>query len=238
MPFHKLNIENGIVFRSRFTMPRIARVVVPGFPHHVTQRGSRRQRTFFNNGDYQAYLEFIADAKTAAECDIWAYCLMPNHVHFVIVPEHETSLVLLFKEAHRRYTRRINFREKWRGHLWQERFHSSTMDEAHLNATVRYVELNPVEAGLCESPQDWRWSSVHAHLSSNDDELVSVGPMLERFPHWGDYVLARQSQEMLHSIRKHTRTGRPLGDENFIKKLEVLTGRTLKRRKPGPNSTE
>lgn len=215
-------------------MPRIARLVVPGYPHHVTQRGNRRQRTFFNTEDYQAYLELITRAKLSAGCDIWAYCLMPNHVHFVIVPQHEASLSLLFKEAHRRYTRRINFREKWRGHLWQERFHSSVMDEHHLIATVRYVEVNPVTAGLCDNPRDWVWSSVHAHLNQHDDELVSVKPMLERFPHWTEYLEKSHSDEMLSRIRKHTRTGRPLGNEKFIEGLEALTQRSLKPRKPGP----
>jgi len=129
-------------------MPRIARLVVPGYPHHVTQRGNRRQRAFFNSQDYLAYLELVASAKEETRCEIRAYCLMPNHVHFVIVPEHKDGLADLFKEAHRRYTRRINFRENWRGHLWQERFHYFVMDEKHLNATVRYVELNPVSADL------------------------------------------------------------------------------------------
>ena len=214
-------------------MPRIPRLVVPDYPHHVTQRGNRRQKTFFHTHDYEAYLEFIAAALPKAECEIWAYCLMPNHVHFVIVPHHENSLALLFKEAHRRYTRRINFREKWRGHLWQERFHSFVMDETHLDATVRYVELNPVAAGLCEQPQDWRWSSVHAHLDAIDDELVSVRPMLKKFPNWADYLGGFQSTEMLRKVRKHTRTGRPLGSGNFIETLESLTGRSLKPLKPG-----
>ena len=214
-------------------MPRIPRLVVPDYPHHVTQRGNRRQKTFFHTRDYEAYLEFIAAALPKAECEVWAYCLMPNHVHFVIVPHHENSLALLFKEAHRRYTRRINFRESWRGHLWQERFHSFVMDETHLNATVRYVELNPVAAGLCEQPQDWRWSSVHAHLDGIDDELVSVRPMLEKFPNWADYLGGFQSTEMLRKVRKHTRTGRPLGSVNFIETLESLTGRSLKPLRPG-----
>ena len=214
-------------------MPRIPRLVVPGYPHHVTQRGNRRQKTFFHTQDYLEYLELIAAAKPKAGCDIWAYCLMPNHVHFVIVPQYENSLALLFKEAHRRYTRRINFREKWRGHLWQERFHSFVMDELHLNATVRYVELNPVSAGLCENAEDWRWSSIHAHLNSSDDELVSVKPMLERHPNWADYLGGRQSNEMLRKLRKHTRTGRPLGNGNFIETLESLAGRALKLLKPG-----
>ena len=219
-------------------MPRMPRLVVPGYPHHVTQRGNRRQRTFFNTDDYQAYLEYISIAKANAGCDIWAYCLMPNHVHFVIVPEHEDSLALLFQEAHRCYTRRINFREKWRGHLWQERFHSFVMDEPHLNATVKYVELNPVSARLCETAEDWRWSSVHAHLNSTDDELVSVKPMLEKFPRWAEYLAETDSEYMRQSIRMHTRTGRPLGSEKFIEKLEALTGKSLMPQKPGRKSAK
>ena len=215
-------------------MPRMPRLVVPGYPHHVTQRGNRRQKTFFNTADYQAYLELIAIAKPKAGCDIWAYCLMPNHVHFVIVPENEDSLALLFKEAHRRYTRRINFRENWRGHLWQERFHSFVMDEPHLNATIKYVELNPVKARLCENPQDWPWSSVHAHLNSDDHELVSVGPMLRKFRNWPEYLEQSDSEYENERIRKHTRTGRPLGSMNFIETLEAKTGKSLKPRRPGP----
>ena len=214
-------------------MARMARVVIPQYPHHVTQRGNRRQRTFFSDSDFRAYIKLLANARDSAEVTVWAYCLMPNHVHFVIVPEHESSLACLFKEAHRRYTRRINFREKWRGHLWQERFHSFVMDEQHLNATVRYVELNPVAARLCTKPQEWRWSSVHAHLDQEDDELVSVKPMLERHPNWGDYLDCEQSDELLQLVRMHTRTGRPLGSENFIEKLETVSGRSLKPRKPG-----
>ena len=102
-----------------------------------------------------------------------------------------------------------------------------------IEGSVRYVERNPVSAGLCEKPQDWRWSSVHAHLDSNDDELVSVKPMLERFPDWGDYLGDFRSNELLRNIRKHTRTGRPLGSESFIETLESLTGRSLKSLKPG-----
>jgi putative transposase len=214
-------------------MPHMSRLVVPGYPHHVTQRGNRRQRTFFNTEDYQAYLDLIAIAMPNAGCEIWAYCLMPNHVHFVIVLEHEDSLALLFREAHRCYTRRINFREKWRGHLWQERFHSFVMDETHLNTAVKYFELNPVSAKLCENPEDWHWSTVHAHLNSNEDGLVSVKPMLEKFPNWADYLGKNDFEQMLQGIRKHTRTCRPLGNENFIETLEALTGRSLKPRKAG-----
>ncbi|MDG1306782.1 MAG: transposase [Porticoccaceae bacterium] len=100
-------------------MARLARVVVPNYPHHVTQRGNRRQQTFFSDDDYKAYVDLLAEAKNKAGVEVWAYCLMPNHTHIVVVPEHKDSLSVFFSNAHRRYTRRVNFREGWRGHLWK-----------------------------------------------------------------------------------------------------------------------
>ena len=215
-------------------MARMARVVAPNFPHHITQRGNRRQQTFFSNDDYLVYLDLLACANEKADVDIWAYCLMPNHVHVVAVPYRENSLAKLFSDVHRRYTRRINFREGWRGHLWQERFHSFVMDEQYLLATVRYVELNPVRARLCKRPEEWRWSSVHAHLRTEDDRLVSVRPMLERVRDWQAYLQQDGDKSMTDDIRQHTRTGRPAGNDNFLSHLELTSRRTLRRKRPGP----
>ena len=131
-------------------MARLARLVIPGLPHHVTQRGNRRQQTFFNDGDYAAYLELMAEWCREEGVEIWGYCLMPNHVHLIAVPKTEDGLRRAIGEAHRRYTRRINFREKWRGYLWQGRFASFIMDEPYLLAAARYVELNPVRAKLVD----------------------------------------------------------------------------------------
>lgn len=214
-------------------MARMARIVVPDYPHHVVQRGNRRQRTFFSPADYRAYIRLIAKAKSDAEVKIWAYCLMPNHVHLIAVPGQVDSLAVLFRDAHQRYTRRINSREDWRGHLWQERFHSFVMDEEHLLAAVRYVEMNPVRAGLCTSPNRWPWSSVHAHFRRQDDAIVSVAPMLERVSNWENYLLRAESEVRLRVFRKHAKTGRPVGDDTFIAKLECLTGRKLRKKKPG-----
>ena len=214
-------------------MARMPRLVVPDFPHHVTQRGNRRQRTFFKSADYRLYTEIVAESKSQAEATILAYCLMPNHVHFVIVPSRAEGLATLFRDAHRRYTRFINDREGWRGHLWQERFHSVVMDEIHLVAAVRYVELNPVRAGLCATPEDWPWSSVHAHLRREDDELVTVSPMLDRVGSWVEYLSQAEDQPGLDRLRLHTRTGRPCGDERFMLGLEDLTGRRLRTLAPG-----
>ena len=160
-------------------MARIARVVLPGYPHHVTQRGNRRQPTFSRNENYQEYLALMSEWCRRQQVSIWAYCLMPNHVHLVAVPSEPDGLALSIGEAHRRYTLRINSREGWRGHLWQERFSSFLMDETHLLTTIRYLEMNPVRAGLVACPVDCCWSSARAHLAGKDDAVVTVRPMLE-----------------------------------------------------------
>jgi len=154
-------------------------------------------------------------------------------VHLVVVPETEGGLCNLFRKAHRDYTRRINFREGWRGHLWQERFHSFVMDENYLLATVRYVELNPVRASLCPCAEDWPWSSVHAHLKGEDDDLVTVKPMLSLVNDWFEY-LGQQDLDAHKSMRMHTNTGMPLGEDALIEKVEAITGRDLRKRRPGP----
>jgi putative transposase len=217
-------------------MARMARVVVPFYPHHVTQRGNRRQRTFFADDDYTNYIKLLSEFCCKSATRVWAYCLMPNHVHLVLVPSHADGLRAALGEAHRRYTRDVNFRKGWCGHLWQERFHSFPMDEDYLLATVRYVERNPVAAGLCESPQDWPWSSAAAHLSGRDDGLVEVQAMLSRIDNWSAYLSDGGDDEIGAHIAKHSRTGRPLGGESFVQRLERITGRRLSRRSPGPRT--
>src|SRR5271157_1289425 len=147
-------------------------------PHHVTQRGNPKQETFFGEEDYQHYLELMAQFCRAEQVAIWAYCLMPNQVHLIVVPQSAESLRRAIGEAHRRYTRSINFREGWRGHLWQGRFASFVMDEDHLLTAARYVELNPVRAGSVQAPSRYRWSSAVAHQRGRDDALVQVAPSL------------------------------------------------------------
>jgi len=215
-------------------MARLARLVVPGLPHHVTQRGNRRQQTFFNDGDYAAYVELMAAWCREEGVAIWSYCLMPNHVHLIAVPETEDALRRAIGEAHRRYTRRINFREQWRGHLWQGRFASFVMDEAYLLAAARCVELNPVRAKLVAHARQWRWSSARAHLSGRDDRLVSVAPLLGMIGDWRAFLRSAIPEEELRDLRQHGRTGRPLGSSAFLDRLERLVGRVLKPRKPGP----
>ena len=216
-------------------MARIARAVAPGVPHHVTQRGNRRQQTFFSVDDYRSYLELMSEWCAKYRAEIWVYCLMPNHVHLIAVPETKDSLNLAIGEAHRRYTRRINFHKGWRGHLWPGRFSSFIMEETYLLACARYVELNPVRANLVKKPEDWRWSSAKAHMKRKDDILVKTRPVLEIVNKPWKKFLASDVQEFeMELFRKHERTGRPLGEASFIEKMELLLDRRLKLRKPGP----
>lgn len=214
-------------------MARMARVVIPNYPHHVTQRGNRRQKTFFCDDDYRYYIDLMSEFSRQSATEVWAYCLMPKHVHLVMVPSEEEGLRATLGEAHRRYTRYINFREGWRGHLWQERFHSFIMDEKYLLSTVRYVERNPVVAKLCEKPEDWKWSSARAHLSGIDDKLVRVKPMLDRIKRWHAYLAGTDESIHKELIGLHTRTGRPLGSKDFVRKLEVIAGKELVPKRPG-----
>ncbi len=215
-------------------MGRIARVVVPGMPHHVTQRGNRRLQTFFGEEDYHAYLQLMAQWCASCEVEIWGYCLMPNHVHLIAVPESEEGLRQAIGEAHRRYTRHVNFRERWRGHLWQGRFASFVMDEPYLLAAARYVELNPVRAKLVGKPETYAWSSARAHLRKQDDVLVRVKPLLRLMPDWAAFLATGMKDEELTKLRRHEHTGRPLGDDPFLQRLEDRLGRVLHRAKPGP----
>ncbi len=220
-------------------MARIARVVVPGKPHHVTQRGNRRQQTFFNDEDYQSYLALMTEWCLKYHVEIWAYCLMPNHIHLIAVPRTKEGLNLAVGEAHRRYTRRINFREGWRGHLWQGRFASFVMEENYLLACTRYIELNPVRAKLVKKAEDWPWSSAKAHIKGENIILANIKLLLDIVNQpWKKFLSSDVDEMEIEIFRKHERTGRPLGATLFVDQLEVLLGRKLKPKKPGPKKRD
>ncbi|MEN9727337.1 MAG: hypothetical protein RL434_1703 [Pseudomonadota bacterium] len=219
-------------------MTRVARIVVPDVPHHVTQRGVRRQTTFHEPADYQAYLSMLAGACRRSGTRVWAYCLMPNHVHFVMVPSVPDGLRAALGAVHRQHAENINRRFGWQGHLWQARFYSCPMDERHLLAAVRYVECNPVRAGLTRTAAEWPWSSARAHLCGRDDELVEVTPMRQRIADWSTYLAESSSGEFLENVSRHTRSGRPLGAGEFVQSLENRLGRTLAPRPAGRKRKE
>lgn len=219
-------------------MARIARVVIPCIPHHITQRGNRRQQVFFSDDDYKLYLELMAEWCKKSETAIWAYCLMPNHIHLIAVPKRQESLCAGISEAHRRFSRAINFKNGWRGHLWQGRFASYPMDENYLFQAARYIELNPVRAGLVHQPGDYPWSSAASHINKKNDILIDYKPLVEKIDSWEDFLNEAIGQDTQEKLQKHERTGRPLGSEQFLEKLEDITGMELKPKKPGPKKTD
>ena len=215
-------------------MPRIARVTVPSVPHHITQRGNRRQKTFFSNKDYAAYIDLMAEWCNRCGVEIWTYCLMPNHVHLIAVPDNENSLAKAIGEAHRRYTRHINFRKGWRGHLWQGRFASYPMDEVYLMVATRYIELNPVKARLVSKPELWKYSSAASHVYGKEDTLLSRTSLLdEMIDDWKEFLRLTPTEQDIKMLQQHERTGRPLGSDGFLTRIEKSIGRLLKPKRPG-----
>ena len=216
-------------------MVRLPRLVVPHQPHHVVQRGNRRLEVFFSDADRIAYLDNIRDACKRYGVVIWAYCLMNNHVHFVAIPSEADSLARCFSDAHVRYTRRINLREGWKGHLWQARFGSSVLDEKHLIAAVRYIERNPVRAGIVRDAWEYPWSSASYHAGKTDQDLIveSDDILRQLIEDWKSYLRDNDQEDFLKSVRRDSFVNRPLGDEAFISDLEERFQLRLTRGKVG-----
>jgi putative transposase len=218
-------------------VPRIARLVVPGLPHHVVQRGVRSLDVFTADRDREMYLALMGEQCCRFGVQVLAWCLMTNHVHLVVIPAERRSLALAVGEAHRRFTRYRNFAERVRGYLFQGRFGSCVLDQSHLLAAARYVELNPVWAKLVGRAEAWPWSSARYHLRKvRRDPLVQDRTLLglvNDVRGWRE-LLAEDDEELLKHLRQATRTGRPAGDGHFLAQVERLTGRELARRRPGP----
>ena len=209
-------------------MPRVSRAIAVGYPHHITQRGNYRQTVFAEEGDYSRYLELLAGFAPRYDLDIWAYCLMPNHIHIVGVPNSHDSLARTFNTVHMLYAQYFNRKQNAVGHLWQGRFFSCALDERHLYAAVRYVEQNPVRSGLVPAAQDYPWSSAKAHVTGAHDPTLSGRCFLtETVQDWGQFLGADQDREAADSVVKATRIGRPCGNEDFVKQMEGLLNRRL-----------
>jgi REP-associated tyrosine transposase len=219
-------------------MARLARVVIPGHPHHVTQRGNGGARTFFGDDDYALYRDLLAAHCRAAAVEVWAWCLMPNHVHLILVPSDQDGLRRALARVHRAYAGIIQARRKRSGHFWQGRFAAVAMDEDYLAAALRYVALNPVRARLVGRAQGWRWSSTRAHLRGRDDGLTALQPIKDRFPRFADLLATEANPERFERLRAAESIGRPLGSDRFLARLERRTGRTLKPAKRGPKPAD
>ena len=226
-------------------MSRLPRIVIPDAPHHVTQRGNRRLPVFFSDDDRRAYLQLVADAAQANGTRCLAWCLMDNHLHLILVPTDADGLRATLGEAHRRYTRMVNFREGWRGHLFQGRFASYPMDEAHLMAAVRYVENNPVAARMVDHAEDWTWSSAKSHVQgrlAKADPLTDLQALRGAVPNWRAMLrhgleaggAGEAGEAVAEAIEARLRTGRPLAAEAWTAQQEAAMGVRLRPAKRGP----
>ena len=215
-------------------MPRIARSVFPGVPHHVAQRGNRRADVFWTDEDRRRYVALLHEYAAQHALQVWAYCLMTNHVHFVVVPGRADSLARTFKPVDMRYAQYVNRTQRLTGHLWQGRPFSCPLDDAHLWTAVRYVERNPVRAGLVKRAEDWPWSSAGVHCGVRRDGLVGGGLQGRGVvSDWASWLAEADDPETLAVLRHRTRTGRPPGNPAFVARLETLAGRILAARPVG-----
>jgi len=211
-------------------MSRTARIVIPDLPYHITQRGNYRQDIFEDDEDRLSYLSWIDDYSKKYRLSIIAYCLMDNHVHFIAIPRKEDSLAKVFSISHMRYSQYFNKKKKASGHLWQGRFYSCVLDEDYLVAALRYVERNPVRAGIVRKPWRWKWSSAGVHVGQGDGvvNLENITTLIDTtVEEWKEYIDLDENEEEVEVIRKHTLLGRPLGTKEFIAKLGKRLGRVL-----------
>ncbi len=225
--------------RLACAMSRLARLVVPDVPHHVTQRVNGRAQTFFGDADYALYLELLGRHCRAANVSVWAWVLMPNHVHLILAPSDEDGLRRALSRVHRAYAGHIHARERRTGHFWQGRFGCVAMDEGHLAAALRYVALNPVRAGLAGRAEDWRWSSAPVHLGRvADDGVTDPRPVAARFPDFAGLLASGEEEAPALRLRRSESTGRPVGSEEFLAMVEQRAGRSVRAGKRGPKPGE
>ena len=218
-------------------MPRLARTVCAQVPHHITQRGNRREDIFFTDEDRQAYLGWLKEYAEKYEVAILAYCLMTNHIHLIAVPATETGLQQVLKPLHMRYAQRFNRTQGFKGHVWQGRFFSSALDDDYLWAALRYVERNPVRAKMVRKAENYRWSSAGGHCGLRPDPLLTEKSywrkQFEGVGDWSAWLAEGDEPEKLEVIRRNVDKGLPCGSDKFIHKLEKMTGKVLQYRPRG-----
>lgn len=217
-------------------MSRFARVVAVDVPHHVTQRGNGRQVIFGSDQDRVTYLALLRQYSELHGLGLLGYCLMSNHVHLMAIPHEPDALAQALKQAHGRYATYWNARRASSGHVWQGRFYSCPLDEAHTWKALRYVELNPVRAKMVTSAEEWRWSSARAHCGR---ERANAMLQMERWARrwtaaeWRQFLLEGATEAEVSALRQCTHTGRPLGGEEFVAQLEQEMLRLLAPQKGG-----
>ncbi|MBN1006601.1 transposase [Amphritea pacifica] len=217
-------------------MPRLGRLVLPGYPHHIVQRGHNKQVVFAEDRDYQYYLNTLAEFKDEFQVVVHAYCLMTNHVHLLLEPETASGLGELMKRLAGRQTRYFNKQEGRRGTLWEGRYKSSVVDaENYFFACLRYIELNPVRAGMVKSPVDYGWSSYAAHYNGAETDRYTDNSKMKGFKgvEYESYICGRVDQDETVLLRESVNRNQLTGNSRFIDEIEAITGRRYERRGQG-----
>jgi len=213
------------------------RAVATGFPHHVTQRGSGRRPTFLSDEDRLVYLDLLRRHRKQCDLRLWAYCLMPNHIHLLAVPGREDSLARTLGRTHADYARYWNARRDSCGHLWQARFYSCPLERDHVWTAARYIEVNPVHAGMVDDAERWPWSSAQAHIAGRDTSgLLELEPWAAEYDNarWLDVLRTGVDDDAWRQrLASATLTGRPLGSEAFVEELEQRLGCRLRPKPVG-----
>lgn len=219
-------------------MARLPRIVLPGYPLHVVQRGNNRQACFFSEDDYLLYLKCVSDAAVRYGCFVHAYVLMTNHVHLLVTPTTKQSISTALQSVGRSYVRYINMTYRRSGTLWEGRYKSAVVDsERYLLACSRYIELNPVRAGMVDRPDDYRWSSYHCNALGVLDELVTPHTIYndlgssdnERQAAYRSMISACADTVDVNAIRHVTGQGAVLGDDRFLAQIEAVLGRRVSK---------
>lgn len=215
-------------------MPRRPRLILPGFPHHVTHRGNRRAAIFRDVSDRDFYLARFKKYADRYGVRVYSYSLMPNHIHHVSVPDTPDALSSCLRDLHGVYADHFNLKYGLSGHLWQERFFACILDDAHLWNAVRYVETNAVRAHLADRAQDYPWSSARAHCGLGQDRLLDPDfPPEGLILDWSEWLASGLEDAEIEAIRSATRKGVPYATEPFIKEMERISGVRLLPRKNG-----
>ena len=224
-------------------MPRQARIVVANTAHHIIQRGHNRQVIFASDADYNYYIDNLIDFKREFSCKIYAYCLMTNHVHLVVDPgDNPESISLLMKRVAGRQTRYINKIEKRSGSLWEGRFKSSVVStQEYLVSCCRYVELNPLRAGLVENPGDYKWSSCSCKVKGTRNKLVDFDSQYfalgssasERQSAYKEYLLETIPEYEIELIREALQRNQLTGSARFREEISAKLGIRISNKRPG-----
>jgi putative transposase len=214
-------------------MPRIARVVAPGYPHHITQRGTNRTGIFLEDNDRTLFLLTLNQWSQRTGIRVWAYCLMDNHFHLLLEPLNAEGLGRCLHGTTFQYAQYFNRKYNRTGRLWENRYFSCPVDkDEYLWSVVRYIERNPIRAKMTTRVEDWKWSSACSHINGIPDRTINLFDWLDRSERSGYTSFVSEDGKDDH-IRKATSTGRPLGSSIFLETLERQLGRSLKPNKRG-----